>query len=143
MANSPLPQVPPTLDDMYAKVMKKGRSPTSPEPPSPSVMSLTPPLPILHVDNADLDQPACGDTYESLDPVTDPNYEEVAGAACNGEPDYASLSRRYDPPYERVSTVPHEEDIIDQPDYEVVSSAGGPLMGIYSQIDKKTPEKEE
>uniref|UniRef100_A0A023EZC9 Putative dual specificity protein kinase shkd n=1 Tax=Triatoma infestans TaxID=30076 RepID=A0A023EZC9_TRIIF len=144
VANSPLPQVPPTLDDMYAKVMKKGRSPTSPEPPSPSVLSLTPPLPIVHVDNLCMDQPAGGDTYESLDPVTDPNYEEVAGANSSGEPDYASLSRRYDPPYERVSTAPHEEDIVDQPDYEVVSNAaGGSLTRIYSQIDKSSSEKEE
>ncbi|KAK9505961.1 hypothetical protein O3M35_009915 [Rhynocoris fuscipes] len=152
-ANSPLPQVPATLDDMYAKVIKKGRSPTSPEPPSPTVLSLPPPSPpMIHPNDTLLDDRTMRgisttaavtvvgvgtDTYESLDPVTDPNYEEVAGARGSGEPDYASLSRRYDPPYERVSTIPIEEDTCDQPDYEVVSSSsGGPLTQIYSQIEK-------
>ncbi|XP_014252795.1 uncharacterized protein LOC106668488 isoform X2 [Cimex lectularius] len=145
VANSPLPEV-PALDDMYAKVMKKGRSPTSPEPPDEP--------PTSNTGRCDELQNIPG--YETLN--TDPNYEELQPQIIGHEPDYASLSRRYessvtdpnyesvgsslDPPYERVNTSPMPED---PPDYEVVCSRPGqpalePFSDLYAQVNK-TSEK--
>jgi hypothetical protein len=108
---------------------------------------------------------SCGEGeggYESVERPpsdSDPNYEELPQT----EPDYASLSRRYEPNYENVSSSdpnyesveegearteepPYErlDNSISLPDYETLYSHDGePLslvQDLYAQINK-TPEK--
>ncbi|BES92370.1 Hypothetical protein NTJ_05177 [Nesidiocoris tenuis] len=144
VANSPLPQV-PALDEMYAKVNKKGRSPTTADPPENGI------VPRRSSQVVD-DEPSSLPGYETVH-SSDPNYEELQPSPC-GEPDYASLSRRYqphqsegafsdttsyEPTYEtaRFRHSTYEPGSLTDPNYESVGSSDEPP---YEKVNSVPPE---
>ncbi|KAF6213556.1 hypothetical protein GE061_011276 [Apolygus lucorum] len=145
VANSPLPQV-PTLDEMYAKVIKKGRSPTSPEPPENGALN-------RRSSQVVDDEPSSLPGYETVN-SSDPNYEELQPSPC-GEPDYASLSRHYqhpsgfievtyEPAYE-TALYPHstyEPGSLIDPNYESVGSSNEPPYERVNNISPEPPDYE-
>lgn len=147
-ANSPLPRPPdPTVDEMYAKVMKKRRSSHSVSSVDPEIPeSPPPPLPDSTIPGYERVEGSHNPHCQLSEPNYNPGYETVSSDCLENDldrlgPGYETVCGEHDsliPGYERVSGG-HDAASDSEPNYEELHPQDGAscVESSYATVNKK------